>query len=222
MNNPTEMVVAISLAILGVVFFACVIILIYICRNRFNQHKKLVNYMDFKQDGQLITEEWTDMELDDVNFSPQFESILSDSRWVDDATGLVPHCLDILKTCHQLTEYLVALAMGPVRKERVQEIAEVCRLISPRVDDVVRSMYPPLDPRLLEARTSALVLSVSQLALIVRSASNSANATHFQIISTMLADMNDHLRVLREAALNHEAYLGEDTASVGGPEESSA
>ena len=48
MNNPTEMVVAISLAILGVVFFACVIILIYICRNRFSQHKKLHNYMDFK------------------------------------------------------------------------------------------------------------------------------------------------------------------------------
>ena len=58
--------------------------------------------------------------------------------------------------------------MGPVRKERVHEIAQVSRLISPRVDDVVRSMYPPLDPRLLEARSSALVLSVSQLALIVR------------------------------------------------------
>ena len=40
-----------------------------------------------RPDGQLITEEWADMELDDVNFSPQFESILSDSRWVDDATG---------------------------------------------------------------------------------------------------------------------------------------
>ena len=40
-----------------------------------------------RQDGQLITEEWTDMELDDVNLSPQFESILSDARWVDDATG---------------------------------------------------------------------------------------------------------------------------------------
>ena len=40
-----------------------------------------------RQDSQLITEEWTDMELDDVNFSPQFESILSDARWVDDATG---------------------------------------------------------------------------------------------------------------------------------------
>jgi len=65
------------------------------------------------------------------------------------------------------------------------------------------------------------VLSVSQLALIVRSASNSANATHFQIISTMLGDMNDHLRVLREAALNHEAGLGE-AALDSSPEESIA
>lgn len=32
------------------------------------------------------------------------------------------------------------------------EIIEVAKKISPRVDDVVKAMYPPLDPRLLEAR----------------------------------------------------------------------
>lgn len=41
-----------------------------------------------------------------------FEEILTDEQWVDDATGLIPHCLAILKTCRYLTERLTALAMN--------------------------------------------------------------------------------------------------------------
>lgn len=33
---------------------------------------------------------------------------------------------------------------------------------------MVRSMYPPLDPRLLEARAAALTLAVTHLALLVK------------------------------------------------------
>ncbi|KAG0417927.1 hypothetical protein HPB47_005257, partial [Ixodes persulcatus] len=71
--------------------------------------------------------------------------------------GLVPHCLAVLKTCHQLTERLVTVSVGSVRRpaqsqRQMVELAQLAQKVGPRVDDVVRAMYPPLDPRLLEAR----------------------------------------------------------------------
>lgn len=70
--------------------------------------------------------------------------------------GLVPHCISILKSCHQLTERLVGMTMSNSDKIHTQEmltdIVLVAKRINPRVDEVVQSMYPPLDPRLLEAR----------------------------------------------------------------------
>ena len=71
-------------------------------------------------------------------------------------SGLAPHCLAILKTCHNLTERLVAMTIGNGRElqspETLTELVTIAKRIGPRVDDVVRSLYPPLDPRLLEAR----------------------------------------------------------------------
>ena len=86
-------------------------------------------------------------------------------------SGLAPHCLAILKTCHMLTEKLVGMTMGgpggptgspspggPAEQQQLgspdmlSELVTVARRIGPRVDDVVKALYPPLDPRLLEAR----------------------------------------------------------------------
>lgn len=70
--------------------------------------------------------------------------------------GLVPHCLSVLKTCKYLTEQLVGMTMGNSQtiqtQELLTEVVTVAKRISPRVDEVVVAMYPPLDPRLLEAR----------------------------------------------------------------------
>ena len=73
------------------------------------------------------------------------------------ASGLAPHCLAILKTCHMLSEKLVGMTMqGNATElsspETMTDLVATAKRISPRVDDVVRSLYPPLDPRLLEAR----------------------------------------------------------------------
>lgn len=54
------------------------------------------------------------------------------------------------------------------QQKKLWEIIKVAQRISPRVDDVVTSMYPPLDPRLLESRCLSLVLSVTQLAMVIR------------------------------------------------------
>ena len=37
--------------------------------------------------------------------------------------------------------------------EEINDLATAARRIGPRVDEVVSTMYPPLDPRLLEARS---------------------------------------------------------------------
>lgn len=48
------------------------------------------------------------------------------------------------------------MAMGSSQQIHMQEsmtdLIAMAKRITPRVDEVVRSMYPPLDPRLLEAR----------------------------------------------------------------------
>lgn len=70
--------------------------------------------------------------------------------------GLLPHCLSILKICRNLTEKLVGMTMGNSPNIRTPEtltdIVSIAKRINPRVDEVVQSISPPLDPRLLEAR----------------------------------------------------------------------
>lgn len=73
-------------------------------------------------------------------------------------------------------------------------IFQIARKISARVDDVVRSMYPPLDPRLLEARAAALTSVVIHLALIARYECGQRART-MAYIDKALAEMETHLLV---------------------------
>lgn len=115
--------------------------------------------------GAMVTQsEPSELELDDVVITtPHIETILENKDWIKDASGLMSHCIAILKICHTLTEKLVAITMGSGAKMKtsaiVSDIIVVAKWNSPRVDDVVKSMYPPLDPKLLDAGTTALLLS---------------------------------------------------------------
>ncbi|XP_041365621.1 transmembrane protein 98-like [Gigantopelta aegis] len=211
-----EVVVIVAIGVLAAIFLASVVALFFVCRQKYCRHVDLITaqHKETRPDVQLITSDQgpqtvTGVELDDVQFTnPNMEEILQDGRWVDDATGLVPHCISILKTCHQLTEKLVGMTMGNAQNIRTQEtltdIVAVAKRISPRVDEVVKSMYPPLDPRLLEARCTALVLSVSHLVLITKNACRLSGVLDW--IDQSLADVEEHLQVLREASLNNEFY----------------
>lgn len=83
-------------------------------------------------------------------------------------------------------------------------LAQVARRIPPRVDDVVRSLYPPLDARLLEARVAALVLAVTHLALVTKHGVPKSQVRKLAFIDQALNDMDTHLLVLRNAALAQE------------------
>lgn len=78
----------------------------------------------------LIEPEQPEVELGEVRLNPNLEQILADEQWIDDATGLVPHCLAVLKTCRFLTERLTALAMGTLHASGngLNQIVEVSKL----------------------------------------------------------------------------------------------
>lgn len=202
-----DAVVAVAISVLAVVFVSSLIALIVVCRHRYCSNKDHLSrqLQDSRPDVHLIhsQSEAADMELDDVRLHPDIEKILADEQWVDDATGLVPHCLAVLKTCHQLTERLVTASVGSVRRPASQaqlaELAQLAQRVGPRVDDVVRAMYPPLDPRLLEARCTALMLSVVHLTLVMRSLCGQPSSPGW--IDEYLAHAEAHIQVLREAGL---------------------
>ncbi|KAF5298455.1 hypothetical protein FQR65_LT01234 [Abscondita terminalis] len=205
----TEMVAAVAIAVLSVIFITAFLVLVVICkRQKMYLKSRLCDSDTFmsRPEVMLIESDNYESELGHVTLTPNLEKILSDEQWIDDATGLVPHCLAVLKICRFLTERLTALAIAPMRtsNEGLTQIVDSARKISGRVDDMVRSMYPPLDPRLLEARAAALTLSVTQLAIIARYECGKKDK-FLTWIQTSLSEMDRHLRVLRAAAISQES-----------------
>lgn len=71
---------------------------------------------------------------------------------------------------------------------------------------MVRSMYPPLDPRLLEARAAALTLAVTHLALIARY-EYGEKGKFLSWIDKSLAEMDGHMMVCLKKERNHSSIL---------------
>lgn len=152
--------------------------------------------------------------LRDIGLGNALEQILSDEHWINDASGLIPQCLAVLRTCQKLTERLTRLALSvEPRKGSTHKLIEAAKRIPSRVDDVVKSMYPPLDPRLLEARAAALVLAVGQLTLLAQTLAG-FNKQNFQWIEQGLDELEGHLVVLRKASNEIEAaYMNNNAAN---------
>ncbi|XP_071941438.1 transmembrane protein 98-like [Antedon mediterranea] len=205
-------VVAVAIGVLAFVFIMSFVGLVLICKHRYcrmldltlketvstqRQNVTLVHHAELPEDYEV--------ELNDVCFSRVNLPDLDD-EYVDDASGLIPHAIEILKTCHLLTEKLVAMTMGskqPLKSpDCLGEIVAVAKRISPRVDDVVRSMYPPIDPKLIEARSAALMLSVNHLVLVTKNACHVTE--NLEWIDASLELMENHQQVLRKASLASE------------------
>ncbi|XP_023867360.1 transmembrane protein 98-like isoform X2 [Salvelinus namaycush] len=214
-----ETVVIVAIGVLATIFLASFIALVVVCRHRYCHPHHLLHHFNSKTSllphrpnvdliGAMETQsEPSELELDDVVITnPHIEAILENEDWIEDASGLVSHCISILKICHTLTEKLVAMTMGSGAKVKapasLSDIITVAKRISPRVDDVVRSMYPPLNPILLDARATALLLSVSHLVLVTRNACHMSGSMDW--IDQSLHAAEDHMVVLREAALASE------------------
>lgn len=204
-----ETVVIFAIGILILIFLGSLAALIVICQQRYCRRDFLFKNLatDAAPDVGLLGSSSNNnsgpsnsMELDDVAIHPEIDKILADARWVDDVTGLIPHCLAILKGCHHLTERLVASTMAALnayhqddQQRKLWEIIRIAQKISPRVDDVVQSMYNG-DARLLEARCFAVVLSVSHLAIAIKYLCN----VESNWIQESLEELEQQMKVLRE------------------------
>ncbi|XP_015115528.1 transmembrane protein 98 [Diachasma alloeum] len=194
-----ETVVAVALGALAAVFLGALIVLLVICRRQ----RCYYNQKDSNDLNSDLLEGENGLGLG-LDVWEGEEWLAGAERWVDDATGLAPPCIAVLRSCHSLAASLTAIA-GTVNSNTVPlEIVDVARRIPPRVDDVVRSLYPPLDARLLEARVAALVLAVTHLALVTKHGVPKSQARKLAFIDQALQDMDSHLLVLRNAALAQE------------------
>jgi len=196
-----ETVVIVAIGTLSVVFVGSLAALILICRKYYK--KDMFKDHDSRPEANLISHTGINhMELDDVQIHPEIDKILADHQWANDASGLIPHCLAILKSCHHLTERLVGATMSLLphyeeddQQNKLWEIIKVAQRISPRVDDCVTSMYPPLDPRLLESRCLSLILSVTQLAMVIKYLCHIKSSW----IEESIRELEDQVKVLRDA-----------------------
>ncbi|KAK9873011.1 hypothetical protein WA026_020356 [Henosepilachna vigintioctopunctata] len=200
----SEMIAAIAIGALSAIFISAFVILILICRRQ-RTYKQSYADGEFSRPEIMLISDKSEVEINDIDLTKSMEKILEDEQWVGDATGLIPHCLSILKSCRYLTERLTTLAMETTHsKKGLTLIVENAKKISSRVDDMVQSMYPPLDPRLLEARAAALTLAVSHLVLVARYEC-SDKKRNFSWIDVSIQEINKNMAVLRSAASIPEA-----------------
>ncbi|XP_066582895.1 transmembrane protein 98-like [Prorops nasuta] len=198
-SSGMETVIAIALGALAAIFLGALLMLLVICRRQRCYYSEK-DSPDLSSDL-LERENHSGLGLDAWESE---EWLAGCERWVDDATGLAPPCIAVLRSCHSLAASLTAIA-GTVNSNAIPlEIVDVARRIPPRVDDVVRSLYPPIDARLLEARVAALVLAVTHLALVTKHGAPKSQIKKLTFIDQALSDMDSHLMILRNAALAQE------------------
>lgn len=68
-------------------------------------------------------------------------------------SGVMSHCIPILKDCYDLTSRLVPVTEKQcTTDEQNKQVVEMAKKVTPRIDDVVHLMEGPIDPRVVEAR----------------------------------------------------------------------
>jgi hypothetical protein len=83
---------------------------------------------------------------------------LNSNQWVFDVTGVLQHCVTILKLCHQLTDELAKIPLTQINPQLNEVICQATGLVVPRFDALLRALAGEnIDIRLTEARASALV-----------------------------------------------------------------
>ncbi|RMX57536.1 hypothetical protein pdam_00005782 [Pocillopora damicornis] len=204
--TPT-LIIAVSL--LGTVLTASLFaLLLLICTKRRCRKAEFSQQQYQKQDAELVQAAWntshTELGLD--GFSPQDDLVnmdplhlnisihilhtvpnafhkpemFLDPDWSGDAEHLISHCIDLLKSCHVLTEQLVAHTLessGTIKSPtEMNKIVTAAKEIRPRVDELVKAMYIPSDSKQIEEKSTALYKSVCQLLQVVRGASNRPDA----------------------------------------------
>lgn len=174
-------VLIIAISLLGTIMMASLLaLLLLLCTKRRCRKAQLARTQYQKQDAELVkvTGNKSHGELGLGGYSPEDDlpEMFLDPDWNGDAENVISHCIELLKSCHVLTEQLVAYTMessGMIKSPtEVNNIVAAAKNIRPRVDELVKAMYTPSDSKQIEEKSTALYKSVCKLLQVVQGASN--------------------------------------------------
>uniref|UniRef100_A0A0N4ZH39 Transmembrane protein 98 n=1 Tax=Parastrongyloides trichosuri TaxID=131310 RepID=A0A0N4ZH39_PARTI len=180
--------VALALIVLAVVFLISFSILIVMCKSRY-QYKR---YLNSKKNGfnKLNHDNWEEM----IQLSPLISQALDNNPWLGDATGILQHCVAILRLCHQLTETLSKVPSNELLPMYSDCISLSTQRILKDFDYFLKTLgQKNADLAVIEARASSLVSSSFALtipfSLMFPKSKDSCNA--------FIAEMENHVNVLK-------------------------
>jgi len=92
------------------------------------------------------------------------------------ATYIIPQGLKLLKTCKSLAHRLLACAIDGTSHDdsrslvvgSIDRIVEASKTLSPRVDDLTKCMYPPINADRIKVAATELVAAMENLALLTK------------------------------------------------------
>jgi hypothetical protein len=207
-----DFVVYLAIAVLCVVFIISLLILIFMCRRKYEYNRLLVNqslrFSKLRHDN-----------VDDIiQLSPHISNALNSNQWVYDVSGILEHCVAVLKLCHTLTDKLAKIPLNSISPQLNDVICQATARVVPRFDDLLQSMAAPnVDVRLIEARVVALCCSCWSLV----SPFYLMNPKYKEVFGQLINDMEAHQKCLQlaveQATINATAGAsGAATSSSGG------
>ncbi|VDN01787.1 unnamed protein product [Thelazia callipaeda] len=185
-----EVVVYLALFVLASVFFSSSCILIIMCRRRAQTRKRLriaLSSLRFMKANNGDVESV-------VHLGPLIAQIFENNQWIFDVSGMLQHCVLVLKLCHTLTEKLSTIQLMALPPKLNEQIVIATSRVMPRFDDLMRTMAAAqVDARLLEACASSLVSACWALAFPFTVIS----PKHIDSLHGILIEMEDHVEALR-------------------------
>uniref|UniRef100_A0A9J2P0R4 Transmembrane protein 98 n=2 Tax=Ascaris TaxID=6251 RepID=A0A9J2P0R4_ASCLU len=184
-----DIVVYLALFVLGAVFLFSLFILIVMCKRR-----ALASPQYFRSSS-LRFSKLRNANMESImQLSPLIAQVLDNNQWIYDVTGMLQHCVAILKLCHATTEKLSSVPLTTISAQLNDSILRATNRIVPRFDDLLRAMAASqVDIRILEARASSLVSACWALALPF----TIVNCKNVEVIDGALKEMESHAEALR-------------------------
>lgn len=147
-----DIVVYLALAVLAAVFLFSLFILIVMCHRRYEYNRLLMvhslKFSKLQHDN-----------LDDVlQLGPHISQQLSSNQWVEEVSGILQHCVSVLKLSHLLTDKMSKIQLNQINPQLNNVICQATTRVVPRFDTLLSSLGAKnVDIRVIEARVSALI-----------------------------------------------------------------
>lgn len=66
--------------------------------------------------------------------------VLDSNQWIYDVSGMLQHCVVVLKLCHALTEKLSIIQLNSIAPKLNDQVVTATARIMPRFDDLIRTV----------------------------------------------------------------------------------